>query len=295
MVKFVGYADPIPVPFWAWEKAKARRAGTTSKDEFSGAYIKQIPIKLAAALTIHKSQGMTLQFVQVDLGASIFAVGQAYVALSRVTSLKGLSLISFLESSIKTEPRVSAFYEKYAGVKNTSVPDNIRLFAKALARAKGLLPEEEPEAPAPEPTEEESEDDSDDSEEEYEDEYMSESSESEVEETPKKRAPPPPPPPKTSPQAPPNQPPPQKPEPEEYIDPKLLLEGKNYYLVLDVTRYATSFDIKKAYRKACLKWHPDKNINTEKLAKMNFQYIQKAFDTLGDPQKRRVYDLTTPL
>ncbi len=53
---------------------------------------KQYPVKLAWAMTIHKSQGQTLNQVAVDLGRGAFAHGQTYVALSRCTSLKGLWL-----------------------------------------------------------------------------------------------------------------------------------------------------------------------------------------------------------
>lgn len=54
IVKFIGQSEPIPVPPWPWEHTKTRNSKTTKKDEFSGAYIKQIPLKLAFALTIHK-------------------------------------------------------------------------------------------------------------------------------------------------------------------------------------------------------------------------------------------------
>ena len=62
---------------------------------------RQFPISHAYAITIHKSQGLTLNNVLVDLGNSIFACGQAYVAMSRVTSLSGLHLINFDPRSIK--------------------------------------------------------------------------------------------------------------------------------------------------------------------------------------------------
>ena len=61
----------------------------------------QFPISVAYSITIHKSQGLTLQNVVVDIGNSVFSCGQTYVALSRVTSLAGLHLINFDPRSIK--------------------------------------------------------------------------------------------------------------------------------------------------------------------------------------------------
>lgn len=72
----------------------------------------QYPLKLAWAITVHKSQGLTFEKVVADLGDS-FASGQVYVALSRCTSLDGLVLTSNITPrSIKTDRRVLEFAEK---------------------------------------------------------------------------------------------------------------------------------------------------------------------------------------
>jgi ATP-dependent DNA helicase PIF1 len=71
-----------------------------------------MPIKLAWAITVHKSQGMTLDAVEIDLGKTIFAYGQAYTALSRARSLKSIKLIDVRKKSFKTHPDVISFYHK---------------------------------------------------------------------------------------------------------------------------------------------------------------------------------------
>ncbi|KAJ4704434.1 DnaJ subfamily B member like [Melia azedarach] len=66
--------------------------------------------------------------------------------------------------------------------------------------------------------------------------------------------------------------------------------GVDYYKILQVDRNAKDEDLKKAYRKLAMKWHPDKNPNNKKDAEAKFKQISEAYDVLSDPQKRAVYD-----
>jgi hypothetical protein len=71
------------------------------------ASVSQLPLKLAWAITIHKSQGMTLDAAVIDLG-SAFERGMGYVALSRVREIKNISLIGFNEVALQVSPRVQS-------------------------------------------------------------------------------------------------------------------------------------------------------------------------------------------
>ena len=103
--------DVVPVEWetLAYEYDPARRQVITV---VVGSYI-QFPLMPAWAVTIHKSQGLTLDYVHIDMGRGAFAPGQVYVALSRCRTIEGLSFeraLTFRDYRIDRE--VCAFHEK---------------------------------------------------------------------------------------------------------------------------------------------------------------------------------------
>ena len=66
--------------------------------------------------------------------------------------------------------------------------------------------------------------------------------------------------------------------------------AKDYYQILGMPRNASEEEIKKAYRKLAMQYHPDKNPGNEKWANEKFKEINEAYGILGDPEKRRQYD-----
>lgn len=96
------------------------------KDEIikssNGAFI-QYPIRLAYALTIHKSQGKTFKNIVVDVGTGAFAHGQVYVALSRCTTLKGVILNQHIQpSDILVDEKIINYYNSLENVIQTTSP-----------------------------------------------------------------------------------------------------------------------------------------------------------------------------
>jgi ATP-dependent DNA helicase PIF1 len=96
-----GIELPINKHSWARE----------NKRQHIRASLRQYPLALAYALTIHKSQGLTLDYMATSIHKA-FTTGQAYVALSRARTFEGLYLLSFNVQKITTCPRVKAYYEQ---------------------------------------------------------------------------------------------------------------------------------------------------------------------------------------
>jgi ATP-dependent DNA helicase PIF1 len=98
-IKFNNIEEPILIDYYIWKSEFNKRVG-----------LMQLPLIYSWAITIHKSQGLTLENAIIDIGSNIFADGQTYVALSRVKSLDGLYLTSFDCCKIKCNPLVKKFY-----------------------------------------------------------------------------------------------------------------------------------------------------------------------------------------
>jgi len=109
---FDGEGYPIIKTYSGQEIVASPASWTIDKDDKVLAEVCQIPLRLAWAITVHKSQGMTLDAAEVDLSKT-FAYGMGYVALSRVKSLDGIRLLGINQMAFQVNPGVSEIDIKF--------------------------------------------------------------------------------------------------------------------------------------------------------------------------------------
>jgi ATP-dependent DNA helicase PIF1 len=120
---------------------------TWISDKIPGIGVSQVPLILAWALTIHKSQGATMDAAEIDAGSSIFECGQTYVALSRVKDLDGLYLTSFDAKRIRINKKVKDYYESltlYHQSKETNEEVYVPLVIAEAIPVAEVIPVDEP-------------------------------------------------------------------------------------------------------------------------------------------------------
>lgn len=104
--------DQYPIVCFKNGVTQAIRRKSWESEYMEGLSITQVPLILSWAITIHKSQGVTLESAVLDIGSSIFEDGQAYVALSRVKTLDKVYLLGLELSSIKSNSKVKDYYAR---------------------------------------------------------------------------------------------------------------------------------------------------------------------------------------
>ena len=100
--------------------------------------ISQIPLRLAWAITVHKSQGMNLNSAEIDL-SRCFLEGMGYVALSRLRDLKGLKLMGINDLAFKVNPQALELDENFRKLSKKSVAELKKMPAPAVRKRQGMF------------------------------------------------------------------------------------------------------------------------------------------------------------
>jgi len=144
-----GFCSATGFPFVKFNNGieKVMPRHTWLSDKIPGVGVSQVPLILAWALTIHKSQGATLDTAEIDVGSGIFECGQTYVALSRVKSLDGLYLTSFDAKRIRINKKVQQFYDsltEFQASQEKPIVEIPTAFAEPIAVAQQIGAQENP-------------------------------------------------------------------------------------------------------------------------------------------------------
>jgi len=140
MGKVAGFnhnGDPV-VAMYSGKKVTVTPAHWTIMDNDKIiAQLTQIPLRLAWAITVHKSQGMTLDAAELDLSKS-FLPGMGYVALSRVRSLSGLKLLGLNDMALRVNPQISQIdhYLKELSDETAKNLQKLSIFKKWMKKRK---------------------------------------------------------------------------------------------------------------------------------------------------------------
>ncbi len=143
---FNSFGDPVVLTNSGMEVTVSSQSWKVEEEGKVKAEISQIPLRLAWAITVHKSQGMSLDAMEVDLSKS-FVRGMGYVALSRVRSLDGIKLLGFNDMSLLVDNEVLEMDEKFREQSEDAVMDLKNLSKHELADIqkewiKSIEPEE---------------------------------------------------------------------------------------------------------------------------------------------------------
>lgn len=120
--EFDSFGSPIVITNSGIEISVAPQSWKIEEEGKVKAEISQLPLRLAWAITVHKSQGMSLDAMEVDLSKS-FVKGMGYVALSRVRTLDGINLLGFNQMSLEVSPEVLKMDQDFRDRSTDAVED----------------------------------------------------------------------------------------------------------------------------------------------------------------------------